>query len=271
MKQVVTGKPGTNRGYKKPRASVSEPNGNVKRASAVIAQPTILSLCVEVEGTAPIIQNCFSQKAVEEMLRKHMGLSVQREKKVPAECIERATVRNTEDVICIPPTGFKKAMLTAAMQVKGLKKTQLRCTLFVEGGSIPFNYSRMVPRMDMVRLSGQGRTPDVRFRPMFEDWKARINILFPESVPAQTVVDLLNRAGNVGVQEWRPEKDGTFGTFVVARLVSDQKEIATIRKECRPQIKPLFIPDWAMNVELSDELIKRIANQDDEEDADSEE
>lgn len=232
----------------------------------VIEQRKILSVALEIEGTAPLIQNCFNQKAIEQMLRKHMGLSVQKEKKVPAECVERAIIRNTDGVVCVPSTAFKKAMLTASTQVKGLKKTALRSALFVEGGAIPISYSRMTPRMDMVRTSGIGRVPDVRFRPSFEDWKARLIILFPESMPPETVVDLLNRAGNVGVGEWRPEKDGNYGTFAVARSVTDPKEVAEIRRICRPQVQPLVIPDWAMNVEISDELLKKIAGGEEEAD-----
>ena len=240
------------------------------RGSEIIQQRKILSLALEIEGTAPAIQNCFNQKVIEEMLRKHMGLPVQREKKVPADCIERAIVRNTQEAICFPPTAFKKAMLTAAMQVKGLKKTTLRSSLFVEGGSIPITYSRMVPRMDMVRTSGQGHTPDVRFRPSFEDWKARLILLFSDMLPPETVTDLLNRAGNVGVGEWRPEKDGNFGTFAVVRAIDDPKEIAEVRRICRPQVKQLVIPEWAMNAEISDDLLKKIAGGDEEATEDNE-
>jgi hypothetical protein len=227
--------------------------------TAIIEQSRDLILCLEVQGDVPLIQNSFSQKAIEEMLRKHMGLPTQREKKVPAECIDRAIIRNTEGEICIPPTAFKKGMLTASTSVKGLKKTALRSSVFIEGGSVPITFSRMVPRMDMVRTSGMGRVPDVRFRPSFEDWKAVLIISFPESMPPETVVDLLNRAGKVGVGEWRPEKDGNFGTFSVSRSIADPKEIAAVRKRCRPPIKPLVIPDWAMNVELSDEILQKIA------------
>ena len=237
---------------------------NVK--SATIKQPNIYSVCLEIEGTAPYLQNKFSQKAIEEQLRKHMGLSVQREKKVPSECVERATIKNADGVVCIPPTAIKKAILTASATIKGLKKTQIRTSIFIEGNSIPITYSRMVPQMDMVRTSGIGRTPDVRFRPRFEDWKARLIILFPEMLPVETVVDLLNRAGTVGVGEWRPEKDGTHGTFKVSRNIMDSKEIAEINKACRVQIPGLVIPEWAMNAELTPEMLARIGKGEEEED-----
>ena len=127
-----------------------------------INQPKISSVYLEVEGTAPLIQHCFSQKSVEEMLRKHMGISVQKEKKNPRQVLEDATIYNTEKAISIPPTAFKMGMISQAVKMKGLTKTALRSTLFIEGGSIPITFSRMVPRMDMCRLSGMGRTPDVR-------------------------------------------------------------------------------------------------------------
>lgn len=230
-----------------------------KYQSAVIEQPVILSVALEVTGNAPLIQNKFPQKVLEEMLKKHMGLSVPKEKKIPSECIERATIKNEDGKICIPPTAFKKAILTAAGGIKGLKKTELRTSIFIEGGSIPIKYSKVTPRMDMVRTSGMGRTPDIRFRPSFEDWSARMIIIFSDSIPVQTIVDLLNRAGNVGVGEWRPEKDGVFGTFHVSENITNSKEIDQIRKSCRSQIPSLVIPEWAMNVELSPEILKKIS------------
>jgi hypothetical protein len=234
--------------------------------SVAIQQPNVLAVTLEVTGTAPLIQNKFSEKALHEMLRKHMGLSVQKEKKIPAECIERATIYNEDRKVCIPPTAFKKAMLTAAGGIKGLKKGQLRTSIFVEGKSIPIKFSRMVPQMDMVRTSGIGRTPDVRFRPRFEDWSARLTIQFQESIPVQTIADLLNRAGSVGVGEWRPEKDGTFGTFEVTRNITDQAEIKEVTKDCRSLIPALTIPEWALNAEFTPEILEKLGKGNDAED-----
>jgi hypothetical protein len=231
------------------------------RASAqsiVIAQPTILGVSLEVEGTADLIQNRFSQKAVEQMLRKHMGISVQRESKKPREVLEDATIYNTERRVCIPPTAFKQAMINAASQLKGLKKTELRTALFVQGQSIPITFSEMIPRMDMCRLSGIGRTPDVRFRPSFRNWKARMTILFSDTLTVQTVVDLLHRAGKVGVGEWRPQKNGDFGTFRVSRHVESTEEIGEVEMECSVPLESLRIPSWALDAEIDPEVLAKI-------------
>lgn len=228
------------------------------KASEIIPRAQTFSVALEITGRASLIQNKFSQKAIEEMLRKHMGLSVEREKKVPSECITRATIVNEDGKVCIPPTAIKKAMLTASTAIKGLKKTQLRSQLFVEGNSIPITFSRMVPRMDMVRTSGMTHTPDVRFRPEFQDWKARLVLQFSENMPVQSVVDLLNRAGSVGVGEWRPERDGSYGTFEVSRNIVDPKEMEEVRRECRSPIPSLTIPSWAMDAELTPEILQKI-------------
>lgn len=239
-------------------------NENAKSAaqsakSVVIMQPKELLVALEIEGTAPLIQNAFSQKAVEEMLRKHMGIRVEREKKKPRECIENATIRNQRGQVCIPPTAIKKAMLSASTGDKALKKTVLRTSLFIEGQSIPLKFEKMEPRMDMVRTSGITRAPDVRFRPMFVNWKVRLTIRFNDQFAVQTIVDLLNRAGAIGLGEWRPEKDGTFGTFRVSRHIDDPVEIKEVRDECDIGLVPITIPEWAMDADIDPQLLEKLA------------
>lgn len=223
--------------------------------SIVIEQPNTHMVALEVTGVTDLIQNCFSQKTLEQMLRKHMGLSVIKEKKKPRELIEQAKILNTAGAICIPPVAFKKAMLTAATQKKGLAKTKLRPAIFVMGQSVPITYTECVPRMDMVRTAGIGRTPDIRFRPMFTGWKARLVLEFSEQFGVQTVVDLLNQAGKSGVGEWRPERDGTFGQFRVSRHISDEKEIAEVLESCSVPLVELRIPDWALDHDVDPQLI----------------
>jgi hypothetical protein len=226
--------------------------------SLIIEQPTILSVGIEVSGTADLIQNRFSQKSVEQMLKAHIGISVQRERKKPREVLEDATIYNMDHKVAMPPTSFKLAMIAAATQIKGLKKTQLRTALFVVGNSIPITYEQTTPRMDITRTSGIGRTPDVRFRPSFQGWKARLVIQFADTLTVQTVVDLLNRAGKVGVGEWRPEKNGTFGTFRVSRHIDTPQEIAEVESECAVPLVPLRIPEWALDMEIDPAVLQRI-------------
>ena len=58
---------------------------------------------------------------------------------------------------------------------------------------------------------------DLRFRPEFRNWKAKLLVRFDaDRVTVDQVANLLNYGGQtVGVGEWRPEKNGTFGMFQV--------------------------------------------------------
>lgn len=238
--------------------SLATAASGAKTGTVVIAQPQVLSVALEVAGTADLIQNCYSQKSIEQMLRNHMGISVQREKKKPRESIEHATIRNTAGAVCLSPVAFKAAMISASAALKTLKKTQLRTSLFVEGASIPITFAEMRPRMDMVRTSGIGRKPDVRFRPSFVDWKACMVIQFSDTLTVQTVVDLLNRAGSVGVGEWRPEKNGVYGTFRVSRNITDTAEIRDLRTACAVPLVTPVIPEWALDADIDPEMLAKI-------------
>ncbi len=226
--------------------------------SFAITEPKIGSVFIEVVGTADLIQNRFSQKALEQMLKKHMGISVERENKKPRELLEAATVRNIDGRVCIPSTAFKKAMLTASTQLKGLKKTQLRTSFFVVGNSVPITFESTEPRMDMVRTAGIMRQPDVRFRPAFKGWRARLEIQFADNLNMQLVLDLLQRAGKVGVGEWRPEKDGNYGTFRIARSVDARDERDEVSLQCASPLESLHIPEWAMDAEIDPALLQKV-------------
>ena len=69
-------------------------------------------------------------------------------------------------------------------------------------------------RKDPVNVQGN---KDLRFRPEFRNWKAELLVKFDaDRVTVEQIANLLNHGGQtVGVGEWRPEKNGTFGTFQV--------------------------------------------------------
>ncbi len=74
------------------------------------------------------------------------------------------------------------------------------------------------------------------------------------------MIDLVDRAGNVGLGEWRPERDGTFGTFYVSRHISDREEIEEVVRECMAPLIPLTIPEWALDMEIDPTLLAKVMN-----------
>lgn len=229
--------------------------------SLIIEQPKRARLGLEIVGTADLIQNRFPQKAFEQMLRKHMGLSTHREAKKPRDLIASATILNTAGRVCIPPQAIKAGMLLVASKDETLKKfgRMIRTYIYIEGSSIPIDFEAMIPRVDMVRNSGINRVPEERFRPSFHNWKARLTIQYDESkIRPQTIVNLLFGAGDVGVGEWRPQNNGTFGTFTVSRSIESAKELAEVRALCAPAIQSLVVPEWALDADIDADVLARI-------------
>jgi len=214
-----------------------------------------------VRFTAPLIMNKFDQKSVEEILHRQLGHPVERMPKKPRECIERATTRNTLGQVCILPAAFKKSILTGTSGLTTVKGLQLRTKFFVCGHSIPITYSTQVNRMDMVKVgTWNNRVADVRFRPQFNDARCIIVVRAPVKVSQEMLREIIDRGGEVGIGEWRPEKLGDFGTYEVEGAIQDVEELRAAMTACEPLIPPLTIPEWALDAEINPELLKRIAS-----------
>ena len=69
-------------------------------------------------------------------------------------------------------------------------------------------------REDVVRV-GQGT--DLRYRGEFTEWTTELTITFVTSMLDRNSLLSLVEAGGmgVGVGEWRPQKSGEFGTYVI--------------------------------------------------------
>lgn len=60
-------------------------------------------------------------------------------------------------------------------------------------------------------------TADIRYRGEFPEWSTEITLRYNANVLSpEQVANLFNVAGfAVGVGEWRPQRDGSFGMFHV--------------------------------------------------------
>ena len=124
---------------------------------------------------------------------------------------------DTDSQIGFPSTAIKGAMATAALQVAGIRKTEVQRLVFMPQEMVPI-FGIPSLRMDIVRSADIARTPDVRTRAYFPEWATRVRIRW--AVPAlseATVVALLANAGMIiGIGDYRQEKGrGNYGTFEV--------------------------------------------------------
>lgn len=197
------------------------------------------TLVATIKGTSPLLVHRFSEKSKRIMLEAMQGRKSPKEPKDPQAEFEAAAYRFEDGGYGFPSIGVKSAMVSAGRFYKGVTMTALRQALFVDGelGVDDQKLIRIISgdperaatddhgpvlREDVVRV-GQGGT-DLRYRPMWREWQAEVQVTFVTSMlDAQSVLALLDAAGTgVGIGEWRPERKGDMGTFTVDEDVDIQ-------------------------------------------------
>lgn len=177
---------------------------------------SLQTIKLTVIGDSALICHAWSAKAKKQMLDKQMKKAVEKKAaKSPEQDYEDSLYRYPGGGFGFPAVGFKSAMVSACRFAEGVKMTELRGALHIIGELVKI-HGEPRPREDMVRV-GMG-VADIRYRAEFPEWRAQLTITFNTSViSAEQIANLLNIAGfGVGVGEWRPERNGSFGRFHVA-------------------------------------------------------
>lgn len=168
-----------------------------------------------IVGDSPLIVHAWSEKAKRQMLDKQMKRATRaKDAKDPVADYEACFYRTPSGAYGFPTIGLKAAMVGACRFVD-MKMTEARGAFHIDGELLTLQGE---PRMreDMVRV-GMG-TADIRYRPEFPEWRILAEIKFNASViSAEQIANLINTAGfAIGIGEWRPEKNGSYGRFHVA-------------------------------------------------------
>lgn len=217
-------------------------NGTVAHSTIVkgeirgveIPQIRIERMQLVLVGDSPLISHKWSEKAKRQMLDKQTKQPKQgKEAKDPIQdFIDSLYVLsgnpqpdpdNEGHILNVascsfgfPCVGFKAAAVSACRFADGMKMTEARGAFHVVGEFATIEGDPTM-REDMCRI-GMG-TADIRFRGEFKSWRTTLNIDFnPSVLSVAEIGNLFNLAGfGVGVGEWRPEKDGSYGRFHVQR------------------------------------------------------
>lgn len=202
-------------------------------------------LTVKIIGDSPLIVHNWSHKAKQEMLDKQMKkASAGKDAKNPVADFldslywldengnethkpEELETANTdtpwEEVLEYLKKGrfgfktcaFKACAIDAGFQQGVIaKKTTARGAFHIIGD---FAVIEGIPEMreDMVQIGGMSKVADIRYRPEFKSWKTTLAIRYnKKAISPEQIMNLLNYGGfSNGVGEWRPSRDGSFGTF----------------------------------------------------------
>lgn len=181
----------------------------------------------KIRGTAPLLQNGFSEEALDHLGARAQGHATVASSKLDAKLIAEGHLTKTHDgKHAHPAIAFKKAMVGAiriAGKAAGIKssKTEARGLFQVlgeDGGDLAIIRSDPYTIRAAVAAGTHGKPAIATFRPEFRNWSTVLQIRFnPKTITPEQVGLLLNTAGFcIGVGSWRPECDGIFGTFEVA-------------------------------------------------------
>lgn len=210
--------------------------GATKGAAVLITPPNMKHAEFRIRGTAPYVQNAFSEKARQMMREKQEAGSTatKNRKKEPKDfqaAYEGAMHVSREGWRGIPAPAFRNAMVSACRMV-GFKMTHAKLSVFVEAdgfdradGTPLIRITKGEPEYAEHMVRNETGVADIRPRPMWrEGWEATVRVKFDgDQFTLTDVANLLMRVGvQVGVGEGRPDsKKSTgmgWGTF---ELVND--------------------------------------------------
>lgn len=175
-------------------------------------------------GQTPLISNRLSNKARQELLlprgRMNAAQKATNLKHNPMEEFAASpyTLRDgAPTYIGALAVWFKKAMMTAALDMPGTKMAQMGRLLRVQGERLPL-YGIPQLLMAVTRSADMNHTPDVRTRAIVPEWAVELTVTFPTPlIRGQMVSNLLAAAGMIcGVGDWRQQKgSGDYGLFEI--------------------------------------------------------
>jgi len=199
-------------GTTKPLATTDVATINIDRIAAE-------TMVVPLLGTTPLLVHRFSEKAKRQMLDAMQGKKSPKVAKDPQAEYEAAFYKFADGGYGFPVIAFKAATVGGARFYSAVTMRELKQYIFVRG-EVGVDGQSLVRidgephlREDVVRV-GRGGS-DLRYRPEFTTWRTDLTITYVTSaLTRNSVLSLLDAGGmGVGVGEWRPERDGDFGTY----------------------------------------------------------
>lgn len=169
--------------------------------------------------------NKFSEKSKTEIEDKQTGKAkAKKEFRNPKQEFESSLYKlpGKNDRYGVPSNGLKLMAVSACKYVDGIAMTFARGAFHVQPGPGGLTEIKGKPTMDesFVRIGPFGKKVAIpRYRGRFDQWEIDVQITYNKNVISpEQIANLYETAGfAVGLCEWRPEKNGSFGMFTIKR------------------------------------------------------
>lgn len=206
-------------------------NDIINSKTVTISAPRLRVAEFEILGTAPLVINRFSIKAAQMMRETQEAGQQSKSKKKRTAKDFNANYEDAKYKSADGWCGFNAAALRLAMigacRLVGYKMTLAKLSVFVIADAFdPLDGTPLVriygePKMDVRPARNDNGSVDLRARPMWMEWSAKVRIQFDEDqFSVEDVANLLSRVGlQCGIGEGRPNSKMSgglgWGTFQV--------------------------------------------------------
>lgn len=206
-------------------------------------KPVFKTATFWIVGDTPIIVHAWSEKAKREMLAKQVkATNPGREARDPQSDFISSLYEMTPNVFGFPVTGVKNCLLSAAHKDKGIARSSVMASLFLEAEMVRVRPamagaicdmplvriwgSKPEMREDMVKVgAGLNKTASLAYRGQFTHWAFCIRARFnPDILTAEALAFIIQESGmSCGLGEWRNERKGVFGSFHLATIEEEKQ------------------------------------------------
>jgi hypothetical protein len=167
---------------------------------------------VAIKGISPLLMHRFPMEPVQAI-----------EKKSKEEQAEIAAYRDEDtQELYIPGVAIQRALIAAAVYSKGKGRASLQkpvaASVFVNPDQCGLDTTEYkIDARPVVISATKGRI--VRYRPRLDSWSVSFSLDFdPEMVTETQLRTVVDDAGaKVGLLDFRPERKGPFGRFMVTK------------------------------------------------------
>lgn len=187
-------------------------------------------------GDTPLIVHAWSEKAKREMLAKQVKATKGgREARDPESDFISSLYEMSEGRYGFPVTGIKNCLLAAAHKDKGIARSAVMASLFLEAEMVRVRPAmagaicdmplvriwsgKPEMREDMVKIgSGLNKVASLAYRGQFTHWAFKIKARYnPQILTDEALAFIIQESGMAcGLGEWRNERKGVFGAFHMA-------------------------------------------------------